>query len=115
MNLDYLIIGQGISGSLLAYHLIKYQKKILVIDDPKSNVSTSVAAGIYNPITGRRLVRTWNAHLLFPFLKKVYGELENILNVKSYIHMKTLPILLLIIAKELLSRQASKGRSYSIF
>ena len=82
MNLDYIIIGQGISGSLLAYYLIKYQKRILVIDDPKSNVSTSVAAGIYNPITGRRMVRTWNAHLLFPFLIREYGELENVLGVK---------------------------------
>jgi choline dehydrogenase-like flavoprotein len=32
-NLDYLIVGQGIAGSLLAYQLIKADKKVLVLND----------------------------------------------------------------------------------
>lgn len=43
-----------------------------------------VAAGIFNPVTGRRFVKTWKAELLFPFAKITYQHLENILNCSFY-------------------------------
>ena len=69
MKVDYLIIGQGIAGTLLAYFLQKKGASILVIDDAYERAATQVAAGIINPITGRRYVKSWRVDELIPFAK----------------------------------------------
>jgi len=71
---DFLIVGQGIAGSVLALQLLKHGKRILVINNKKTNIASSVAAGIYNPITGRAMVKTWLAEALFPYLTRFYQE-----------------------------------------
>ncbi|WP_338766940.1 FAD-dependent oxidoreductase [Bernardetia sp. ABR2-2B] len=73
---DYLIIGQGLAGSILAYTLLEKGKRVLVLDEPKLQNCSKVAAGICNPITGRNLVRTWKSNQLFPFLNDFYPKLE---------------------------------------
>jgi glycine/D-amino acid oxidase-like deaminating enzyme len=76
MKVDYLIIGQGIAGSVLAHTLLKGNKKVWVLDQPYPQSSSRVAAGICNPITGKRLLKTWRADEVFPFLKQFYQSLE---------------------------------------
>lgn len=73
---DYLIVGQGLAGSCIALQLLKKGKRILVIDQPHANTSSMVGAGIFNPITGRKMVKTWKADVLFPYLQKFYKEIE---------------------------------------
>ena len=51
MTYDYLIVGQGLAGSCMALQLLKRGKKILVIDQPHTNSSSMVAAGMFNPGT----------------------------------------------------------------
>jgi len=34
------------------------------------------AAGLYNPVTGRKMVKTWNADELFPYLEDFYQQIE---------------------------------------
>ncbi len=75
-NLDYIIIGQGLAGSALAIKLIQRQKRVLVVDQPALNTSSSVAAGLFNPITGRKMVKTWMADKLFPALHTHYTAVE---------------------------------------
>lgn len=82
MKADYLIIGQGLAGSLMAYDLIGRGKKVIVFDQPSMNQSSSVAAGLYNPITGRRFSKTWIADKLFPFLLEYYSQVEKKLGNK---------------------------------
>jgi len=79
---DYFIVGQGLAGSVLSYKLIKHDLKVLVFDDPVLPKSSTVAAGIYNPFTGRKLVKTWMAEQLFPYLLKFYKDLEEELSVQ---------------------------------
>ena len=76
MEIDFLIIGQGLAGSALGYRLAKAGKKVLLIDQPSQNQSSSVAAGLYNPVTGRKMVKTWMGELLFPAIVPFYRELE---------------------------------------
>jgi len=76
MEIDFLIIGQGLAGSALGYRLAKAGKKVLLIDQPSQNQSSSVAAGLYNPVTGRKMVKTWMGELLFPAIAPFYRELE---------------------------------------
>ena len=81
-QVDYLIVGNGLAGSLLGYNLIKAGKSIRIIDANETVTSSKVAAGIYNPITGRRMVKTWMADQLFPYLESFYAELETELNTR---------------------------------
>ncbi|MEL7147583.1 MAG: FAD-dependent oxidoreductase, partial [Bacteroidota bacterium] len=76
MKKDYLIIGQGIAGSLLAIELLKRGATVDIINKTDRQSSSYVAAGLYNPITGRKMVKTWNADKVFPLLEPYYSELE---------------------------------------
>ena len=79
---DYLIVGQGIAGTALAWHLIEAGQRVLVVGDSSRPSASRVAAGIYNPITGRKLVKTWLADELFPYAIQFYTRLEQRLSVK---------------------------------
>jgi glycine/D-amino acid oxidase-like deaminating enzyme len=83
MVVDYLIIGQGISGTWLSYYLQKANKSFIVIDNAQPNSASRVAAGIINPLTGRRIVKTWMIDELLSFLIPAYEELGNELNIKA--------------------------------
>jgi glycine/D-amino acid oxidase-like deaminating enzyme len=83
-NLDYIVVGQGIAGSLLAYQLIKADKKVLVLNDESLPTSSAVAGGIFNPITGKNLDKTWLADKIFPFLREFYTSLEKEFHATFY-------------------------------
>ena len=89
MKVDYLIVGQGLAGTTLAFHLLKSNKKIFILDDCDSTSSSRVAAGLFNPITGKRNVKTWKADILFPYMKNFYRELEDFLGIKFLSARKT--------------------------
>ena len=56
---DFIVVGQGIAGTLMAWNLHLAGKKVLIIDDHHSGSSSLVAAGIVNPITGKNYVTSW--------------------------------------------------------
>ncbi|MEP0986353.1 FAD-dependent oxidoreductase [Ekhidna sp.] len=73
---DYLIIGQGIAGTWLAYEMLKKELSVIIYDEDKEETSSKRAAGIYNPITGRKMVKTWRADDLFLDLENSYQSIE---------------------------------------
>jgi glycine/D-amino acid oxidase-like deaminating enzyme len=77
-SVDYIIVGQGLAGSAAALQLLKLGKRILVVDAFSKNTSSRVAAGLFNPITGRKSVKTWSADKLFPYLHHFYKEAEQV-------------------------------------
>jgi glycine/D-amino acid oxidase-like deaminating enzyme len=83
MNVDILIIGQGISGTWLSYYLQKERKSFLVIDNNDNNTPSKIAAGIINPVTGRRMVTVWMADEVLPFAWDAYQEIGNKLNITA--------------------------------
>ncbi len=84
MQIDYLIIGQGISGTWLSYYLEKEEKSFIVIDKNYSNSPSRIAAGIINPVTGRRHVEVWLADEIIPFAKKAYTQFGNELGITAF-------------------------------
>ncbi|MEQ9404158.1 MAG: FAD-dependent oxidoreductase [Cyclobacteriaceae bacterium] len=88
-KVDFIVVGQGIAGSWLAHELIKREHQIVVINHETPDTSSFKAAGLYNPITGRKMVKTWLADELFADLEKKYQELERLLGEK-FLHQ--LPI-----------------------
>jgi len=81
MKVDYLIAGCGLSGALLSRELIKAGCSVLVFDARAGNAASRVAGGIINPVTGKRLVRTWMIEELLPFAINCYKELEDELKI----------------------------------
>lgn len=80
-GLDFLIIGQGICGTFLSRYLTQAGKSVVVIDDNKPFSASKVASGIINPVTGRRIVRTWMIEELLPFALREYTALGKQLGV----------------------------------
>ena len=81
MKYDYIIVVQGIAGTLLTHLLIKKGKKVFVIDNGHKSSSTKIAAGLMNPITGRRYVKSWKYQELYDFAIKTYKEFDELLNM----------------------------------
>ena len=75
MHIDILIVGQGICGTMLSWFLQKAGKSFLVIDDNNANSPSKVAAGIINPVTGRRFVYSWMIDTVMPFAAQTYNEI----------------------------------------
>lgn len=80
-TLDYLIIGQGLAGSILAWQLLHAGKQVLVIDDGHRSSSSKVAAGLVNPLAGMRFncaprTTQWlaSAHAFYDTLGGIYGQ-----------------------------------------
>ena len=82
MQIDILIVGQGICGTMLSWFLHKAGKSFLVIDDNNANTPSKVAAGIINPVTGRRFVYSWMIDTVMPFAAETYNEIGIFINQK---------------------------------
>jgi glycine/D-amino acid oxidase-like deaminating enzyme len=82
-TVDYIIIGQGIAGSLLAWELIQLGKEVIIVDNGAENASR-VAAGLFNPVTGRRMTESWRAKEFLPVAGQTYGKLESALGTAFY-------------------------------
>jgi glycine/D-amino acid oxidase-like deaminating enzyme len=80
MQTDVLIIGQGISGTMLSWFLYKEGKDFIVIDDNNEWSSSRIAAGVINPVTGRRYAYTWMIEELISFANSTYNEMSLYLN-----------------------------------
>lgn len=76
MQVDYLIVGQGIAGSMLAYSLLERGKSVLVVDRGAATSTSAVSLAMLNPVLGRRLNLAWRGEVLLPYAKKMYGRLE---------------------------------------
>lgn len=77
MQADVLIIGQGLCGTWLSYYLQKAGISFLIIDEARPQTPSKIASGIINPVTGRRLVKTWLIDALMPFAISAYRQMEN--------------------------------------
>lgn len=85
MQVDYLIVGQGIAGTVFCEHALIANKSVVIIDDPALSNSSKVAGGLYNPVTGRKMVKTWNCDQLFDYLEPFYKSMEERLGKKFLI------------------------------
>jgi glycine/D-amino acid oxidase-like deaminating enzyme len=83
MQTDFLIIGQGLAGSLLAWELIRRDCNVVVVDTGKENASL-VAAGIINPITGMRFVKAAELETLLPAAHGCYAQLSAFFGQRFY-------------------------------
>ena len=81
---DYLVVGQGIAGSVLAYQLRQRNKSFCVIDKGHSNSATYVAAGVINPLVLKRMTLSWRAGEFLEYMHQFYPEVDAFLNIESF-------------------------------
>lgn len=79
MRTDILIIGQGLAGTHLAHRCIKEGLSVLVIDQNHHQAASKVAAGMINPIKGKRLALLWEDETDYHTSMAVYHDLEQTL------------------------------------
>ncbi len=72
MQVSIIIIGQGLCGTWLSYYLKQAGISFVVIDKPQNQTASKIASGIINPVTGRRLVKTWLIDEVMPFAIDAY-------------------------------------------
>ncbi|WP_010521572.1 NAD(P)/FAD-dependent oxidoreductase [Aquimarina agarivorans] len=72
--IDYIIVGFGLGGSVLASHLEGEGKSVYIIDGSDKKASV-VAAGLFNPIVLKRYTMSWNGHAQLQYAKLFYENL----------------------------------------
>lgn len=85
MNYDFIVVGYGLAGAILTDTLRTNGYKVLVIDEPKKNSASHVAAGLVNPIAGKRFAKTWMADAFIPAANAFYESLETRFQKPLYI------------------------------
>lgn len=104
MPIDVLIIGQGLAGSLLAWELIQREMRVVVLDNGCPNAS-QVAAGLINPVTGQRLVKSSDIDELLPVAMQCYRQLSEAFRQRFFVALPMLRIL-----KNVRERRAAEQR-----
>ncbi len=84
MKADFLIIGQGIAGTVLSYTLMQAGQSVLVMDEHKPNSASRIAAGVINPVSGRRFTVAWQYDEIYPVAVEVYKAMEQLLGVPVF-------------------------------
>jgi len=81
---DYLIVGQGLAGTLMAWNLQKRKRSFHVIDNRHHQAASNIAAGIINPITGRKYVKSWRIEQFLPVARETYRAMSAFISTKVF-------------------------------
>ncbi|MEI6311323.1 MAG: FAD-dependent oxidoreductase [Bacteroidota bacterium] len=92
-KVDYLIVGQGLVGTLLAYFLLREKQEVFIINADIPGASSMHSSGIINPITGRRFAKSWRIDAFLPFAKKTYKALEQFLQTDLLVDIEICKII----------------------
>jgi glycine oxidase len=82
--LDFVIVGQGIAGTTLAWQLKWRGLHGLVIDRDDGHSASGVAAGLMTPVTGQRLVPAWRLEECWSAAEQFYRRVESETNSQFF-------------------------------
>lgn len=86
---QYILIGGGLAGMMLAARLLLTGNSVTLFDYPNPNSASRRAAGMFNIITGRNYVKTWKAETLRSALTDFF-ELPELEGLKK--HLSLMPV-----------------------
>ena len=81
MMTDYIIVGSGLAGIAFAETLLQHNKSFIVFEN-KSQSSSSIAGGLYNPVILKRFSQVWNANAQLELANVFYAEIEKKLGIQ---------------------------------
>ena len=94
-----LILGQGLAGTCLGLRLAMAGKKFSILSSSSHDAASVKAAGLMNPVTGRRMALTWKYDIIWPmaldfypaaldFLKTENKDIFTIRTIRKALHSK---------------------------
>mgnify|MGYP001451299898 CR=1 FL=1 len=92
MTVDFLIIGQGISGTVLAKTIENNSLSYFILDKNNKITSSKVAAGIMQPISFKRCILSWRAEQFFEFSKLFYKKIDTLYKSNHFSPIKLVRI-----------------------
>lgn len=92
MNTDFLIVGQGLAGSLLAWHFLEAGKRVLVVDRDEPETSSKVAAGLVTPLAGSRFHLPEGLGERLDYARSFYWRLEEKAGLELFHHRRIVRI-----------------------
>ena len=90
MEVDYLIIGQGLAGSALAMALLDLNASVLVVDREDLHSASRVAAGLITTVAGKGMNPSWRQSAYLPEAMAYYRGLERVSGESLFHEMDTL-------------------------
>lgn len=75
-SLDFVIIGQGLAGTTLAWQLKWRGLRGLIVDRDDGTSASKAAAGLMTPVTGKRLVPAWRLEETWTAAEEFYRRVE---------------------------------------
>lgn len=75
-----IVVGQGMGGTMVSYFLHQANIDFVVIDPALPSNASRVAGGIINPVTGKKLAKSWRIDELRPFALETYQALGKMLD-----------------------------------
>jgi glycine/D-amino acid oxidase-like deaminating enzyme len=79
LDVDVVIVGQGLVGSALAWRLVSAGRRVWVIDDGHRSSASRVAAGLINPLAGMRFNRRPEVDRWLEAAGHWYDDIERLL------------------------------------
>jgi len=76
LDCDYVIVGQGLAGTVLGWQLRARGRHVIFFDREEPVTASKIAAGLINPIAGRRICLTWRWEEFHASARQFYGEVE---------------------------------------
>ena len=76
-----VVAGRGLAGALVAWRFMQRGCRVEWWGDGTHSASR-VAAGMFNPVSFRRVVEVWNAGAHMAAMRQTLGELEDALGLK---------------------------------
>lgn len=81
---EYLVVGQGLAGTALAWELMWRGRSVLVVDPGDEVTSSRIAAGLVTPITGQRLAVGWRVDEMLSSARAFYARIESELGTRYF-------------------------------
>ena len=83
-EIDFLIIGQGLAGTCLAWELLDRGARVHVVDRGDAMTASKISAGLLNPIIGRNYNLSWRYRESFAAAAGFYQAREQQLGTRFF-------------------------------
>jgi len=80
----FLIIGQGLAGTALAWRLRERGVPFVIVDRDEPVTCSKVAAGLITPVTGMRLKVSWRFEVFYPEALRFYRHIGRLLDTRVF-------------------------------
>ena len=75
MTVDFIIVGQGISGTVIAQTIENSKLNYVIVDENVNSTSSKIAAGIMQPVSFKRCILTWRGKEFYDYSDSFYSKI----------------------------------------